>query len=78
MQVFFEAVLTFGRERSAFSRPEWKQTAQLVLCMTCNSAASERVFALLAHMFGEKQASMLSDQLQASLMLAGYNARKTG
>ena len=48
-----------------------------LLNLSQNSAACERVFALLKDMFGEQQVSSLADYVQAALMLR-YNGRKFG
>ena len=45
--------------------------------MTPSSAASERVFSLVASMFGKSRKSSLADQLQGSLMLK-YNKHQIG
>ena len=55
--------------------PPANQAARAAFAISLNSASSERVFALLASMFGEDQLSALADQVQASLMLA-YNKRR--
>ena len=51
--------------------------AKRVFAIPPNSAASERVFALLEAMFGKDQDASLSDMLQAALMLR-YNKRTVG
>ena len=45
--------------------------------MAPSSAACERVFSLLAAMFGEQQMHALADYIQAALMLK-YNKRVVG
>ncbi len=55
----------------------WKKAARIVFSMSANSAACERVFALLKNMYGEARDSSLSDALQAALMLR-YNHRAVG
>ena len=57
--------------------PAWALAARIVFAISPNSASCERVFALLKHMFGDQQASTLSDYIQVALMLA-YNMRKIG
>ena len=47
----------------------------MVFALTPNSAASERVFALLKSMFGEEQMSVLADILACALKLR-YNKRQ--
>ena len=49
----------------------------MVFAMSCTSAASERVFALVERMFGDTQHRMLADGLQAGTMLR-YNGRVVG
>ena len=44
----------------------------MVFAISPNSASCERVFSLLANLFGESQMSSLADLIQASLML-NYN-----
>eukprot|EP00965_Chrysotila_dentata_P087032 2873170-Pleurochrysis_carterae.AAC.1 len=74
VEAFTQAVLTFWHCQAEAELKAWKTAARIVFAMTCTSAASERVFALLANRFGEKQHHTLSDQIQASLMLK-YNKR---
>ncbi len=76
IQEFTDAVLLWwANHRSEF--PEWAKAAQIVFAFSANSASCERVFSLLACMFGEQQASLLSDFIQGSLMLR-YNKRTVG
>ena len=49
----------------------------MVFAISPNSAACERVFALLKVMFGDQQMSALADYIQTALMLA-YNKRTLG
>ena len=84
-------VLNPGRERDGFVQiewtrvtgkhgttiPAWAKAARIAFAFSPNSAACERVFSLLAVMFGETQASALADYLEAALMLA-YNDRPLG
>ena len=57
--------------------PAWAEAAQIVFAFTPNSAAAERVFSLLKLMFGDQQAHLLADIIQAALMLR-YNKRQVG
>ena len=57
--------------------PKWAQAARIAFAFSPNSASCERVFALLKEIFGEQQFSVLSDYLQAALMLK-YNKRTLG
>ena len=45
--------------------------------LSCTSAAAERVFSLVDAMYGEDQARVLAEQLQAAVMLR-YNKRTVG
>ena len=49
--------------------PAWALAARVAFAISPNSAACERVFALLKNMFGEQQMSVLKDYIQAALML---------
>ena len=59
------------------SFPAWAHAAKIAFAISPNSAACERVFALLKTMFGDEQMSALGDILRSSLMLR-YNARRLG
>ena len=76
VSVFSTAVLQFWREHGK-KMPAWRKAAKIVFAIPPNSAASERVFSLLATMFGKDQDSSLSDLIQAALMLR-YNGRNVG
>ena len=71
---FTNGVLLFWRNSSFEKLNEWRKAARIVFSMSPNSASCERVFSLLACMYGEQQDSVLADHLQASLMLR-YNKR---
>jgi hypothetical protein len=73
---FTEAILLWWRINAKVI-PAWALAARIVFAISPNSASCERVFALLKHMFGDQQASTLSDYIQVALMLA-YNMRKIG
>ena len=57
--------------------PTWALAMQVVGSFTPNSAAAERVFSLLKHVFGDTQMASLADMIQSALMLR-YNGRKVG
>ena len=58
--------------------PAWAHAMQIVAgSFTPNSAAAERVFSMLKHMFGDERMSALADMIQAALMLR-YNKRSVG
>jgi len=76
VSAFSTAVLQFWREHGK-KMPAWRKAAKIVFAIPPNSAASERVFSLLATMFGKDQDSSLSDLIQAALMLR-YNGRNVG
>lgn len=73
-EVFTEQVLAFWRSTPKEELKEWRKAARIVFGMTPNSAACERVFSLLAVMYGHEKDSVLADHIQASLMLR-YNGR---
>ena len=73
---FTDSVLAFWR-KDGTSMPAWRKAAKIVFAIPPTSAASERVFALLADMFETNQDSSLADLLQAALMLR-YNKRRVG
>ena len=73
---FTDGVLKFWRENGNKMKA-WSDAARIVFAIPPNSAASERVFALLADMFGKKMTLCLSDYIQAALMLR-YNKRSVG
>lgn len=73
---FTTQVLKFFKENAA-DFPTWAAASKIVFAFTPNSAAAERVFSLLSNMFGDKQAHVLGDYLQASCMLR-YNKRSVG
>ena len=76
VQEFTDDVLTFWRTHKS-ELPTWARSARIVFAMSTNSASCERVFSLLANMFGDNQNSALGDLLQRSLMLR-YNKREVG
>ena len=51
--------------------------ARMAFGLSCTSAAAERVFSLVDAMYGEDQARVLAEQLQAAVMLR-YNKRTVG
>jgi len=68
VKMFSNAVLDWWvTHHSCF--PTWALAARIALCLSPNSAACERVFSLLAHMFPSVRDSSLGDQVCASLML---------
>lgn len=71
---FSEQVLTFWRKTSKKELSEWRKAATIVFSMSPNSASCERVFSLLANMYGDQQHNVLSDHLQASIMMR-FNGR---
>ena len=73
---FTDALFTWWRTNGK-SFPAWALAARVALAISPNSAACERVFALLKTMFGEQQTSALSDMIQAALMLR-TNKRRLG
>lgn len=73
---FSDNVLTFWRTLTA-PCTTWREEARRVLCLTVNSASSERVFAQLSAMFEDQQKTALSDYVEGSIMLA-YNKRRLG
>lgn len=73
VDTFTENVLKFWK-RARKDIPSWSQAARKAFACSPNSAASERVFSLLATLFGHEQMSTLADMIQASLMLR-YNKR---
>ena len=73
---FTEAVLLFWRTNKK-KLSAWAGAAKVVFSLSPNSAASERVFALLKNMFGATQDSALADYIEAALMLR-YNKRQVG
>ena len=68
MDAFTEAVLAWWKSRGE-EFPAFKMGARIVFAFSPNSAACERVFSLMANMFGKEQARALVDLLQAPLML---------
>ena len=65
---FTEAVLGWWKNHAA-EVGAWAVGAQIIFSLTPNSAAAERIFSQMKDMFGAKQASALSDMLQAAMML---------
>lgn len=55
--------------------PTWAEAARIAMCLTPNSASCERVFSLLACMFGSLRSTSLADQVETSVMLR-YNRNK--
>lgn len=75
---FTTATLNFWKNEVSDAKCRtWKFEARRVLCLTPNSAASERVFSMLKAMFDTNQELSMSDYLEGSVMLA-YNDRKVG
>ena len=56
VQEFTDDVLTFWRTHKS-ELPMWARSARIVFAMSTNSASCERVFSLLANMFGDNQNS---------------------
>ena len=67
-------VLGWWRRHGAELGPEWCKGARIVFSLMPNSAASERVFSLLACLFPSTRASTLADQLELTLILR-FNQR---
>ena len=65
---FTNSILAWWRTNGK-SFPAWALAARVAFAISPNSAACERVFALLKNMFGEQQMSVLKDYIQAALML---------
>ena len=65
---FTNALLTWWRTNGK-TFPAWALAARVAFAISPNSAACERVFALVKTMFGEEQMSALADMIQAALML---------
>ena len=53
----------------------WWEACEMAALVLPSSGTSERVFSMLSNMFGDKQASLLSDALKLGLMLA-FNKRE--
>jgi hypothetical protein len=73
---FTDTMLMWWRTNGK-SFPAWALAARVAFAISPNSAACERVFALVKQMFGEQQMSTLKDLLQAALMLRS-NKRRVG
>ena len=65
---FTEAVLGWWKNHAA-EVGAWAVGAQIIFSLTPNSAAAERIFSQMKHMFGANQATALADMLQSSMML---------
>jgi len=76
VQHFTDQVLVFWRAHR-HDLLAFAEAARIVFALSPNSASCERVFSLLAVMFGDNQKSALADLLQGSLMLR-YNKRPVG
>jgi hypothetical protein len=76
VQDFTDQVLAFWRAHRR-DLLAFAEAARIVFALSPNSASCERVFSLLAVMFGDNQKSALADLLQGSLMLR-YNKRPVG
>ena len=76
MADYSDAILGWWRANGS-SFPGWAIAARVVFAISPNSASCERVFSLLANLFGESQMLSLSDLIQASLML-NYHGRTVG
>ena len=74
-QLWFSPLRRWRTNGKSF--PAWATAARIAFAISPNSAACERVFALLKSMFGEQQVSSLADILEAALMLR-YNGRRVG
>lgn len=74
VSAFSDGVLKFWRGASVKHLSTWRKAARIIFSISPNSASCERVFSLLSSMYGDTQASVLADKLQASLMLR-YNER---
>ena len=66
-------ILTFWKNHAS-SLPHWAMAASKVLVVQPSSAAAERVFSLLKHLFSDTQNGSLQDLIDTSLMLQ-YNER---
>ena len=73
---YSEAILGWWRANGSMF-PAWALAARIVFAISPNSAACERVFALLKNLFGDEQMSALADYVQAALML-NYHGRRVG
>ena len=71
---FTNALLTWWRTNGK-SFPAWALAARVAFAISPNSAACERVFALVKNMFGEQQMTALADMIQAALMLRNNHRR---
>jgi hypothetical protein len=76
VKAFTQGVLEFWRKNGT-KMPEWCKAARIIFAIPPTSAASERVFSLLEAMFGKGTEQVLSDLIQAALMLR-YNKRRVG
>jgi hypothetical protein len=65
---FTNALLAWWRTNGK-SFPAWALAARVAFAISPNSAACERVFALVTTMFGDEQMALLADTIQAALML---------
>lgn len=75
VKVFTEQVLHFWKSTPSQLMSEWRKAARIVFAISPNSAACERVFALLQNMYGEQRVHVLADHLQSSLMMR-FNERE--
>ena len=75
MTEFTAAVLAFWR--GATQLKAWRVAARIVFSITPNSAGAERVFSLFKLMYGPNQMDLLSDAIEAGLMLR-HNERVVG
>ena len=73
---YSDDILTWWRKHGQ-RIPAWADAASIVFGFSPNSAACERVFSLLAVMFGDGRDGALADLIEASLMLA-FNKRRVG
>ena len=76
VEAFTDSVLTWWRTNGK-TFPAWALAAKVAFVISPNSAMCERVFAMLKCMFGEGQMRILSDIIQAAIMLR-YNRRCVG
>lgn len=73
VSTFTAQVLNFWKSHAS-EIPEWGKAALKTFALSPNSAGCERVFSLLARMFGNDRNSSLADMIQAALFLR-YNKR---
>ena len=74
VDIYSEGILDWWRTNGN-SFPVWAHAARIVFAISPNSAACERIFALLKAMYGDEQYSTLADAMQAALMLRHHDRR---